>query len=336
MSDAFEIALDAPQRVRDALQRIGRIEDVSFSPDNRRLALACFDQNSVAILDVAITHAADRPHVTIADVAEYSSPYLMTPHGVDFLDDETIVVANRYGNVVAFRLPSDASAGQGSALTPIEPAPGHDFDLLKQPGSLAIIRDAGAAIEMLICNNKGDTVTRHVLEDDPLRVASSDVLLHRWLDFPDSVSVSDDNRWIAISNHDAHIVMLYARTSSLSEDSDPDCILRGAMYPHGLRFSDDAEHLFVADAGRPLVHIYARDGESWRGVRYPTASIRVMSDDIFKLGRDAESRGAKGVAIDNQGQVLTVTFENQPFSILRHHRRFLILVTGKTLITRCS
>ena len=37
MSDDFEISLDAPPRVRDALKRIGRTEDVSFSPSNRRI-----------------------------------------------------------------------------------------------------------------------------------------------------------------------------------------------------------------------------------------------------------------------------------------------------------
>ena len=39
----------------------------------------------------------------VTDVAEYSSPCLMTPHGVDFLDDETVLVANRKGDVVALR-----------------------------------------------------------------------------------------------------------------------------------------------------------------------------------------------------------------------------------------
>jgi hypothetical protein len=311
MWEGVEISSDAPEPVRDALRRIGRTEDVSFSPNNRRLALACFDRNSLAIVDVAITRAANRPLVRLTNVAEYAPPGTIAPHGVDFLDDETILVANRYGNVAAFRLPSNSDAGGHAELTPIYPPQGNEFEYLSQPGSLAIIRDEAAPVEVLICNNKSHTVTRHVLESDPLKVRSSDILLGRLLDYPDSVAVSNDN-WLAISNHDAHVVMLYPWRSSLSEDSEPVCILRGVMYPHGLRFSADDQHLFVADAGRPHVHIYTRDGETWQGVQYPNASVRVMSDDIFELGLDPEGRGAKGVAIDNGGHVLAVTFENQP------------------------
>jgi hypothetical protein len=166
---------------------------------------------------------------------------------------------------------------------------------------------------VLICNNGRNSVTSHTVESEPFRVLSNDTLLRRLLDFPDSAAVTEDNRWIAISNHDSHIVMLYQRTPSLSEDSDPQCILRGTLYPHGLQFSADGRYLFVADAGRPCVHIYARDGEAWRGAQYPTTSMRVMSDDIFESGElDPARRGAKGIAIDNDGHVLAVTYENQP------------------------
>ena len=58
---------------------------------------------------------------------------------------------------------------------------------------------------MLICDNRHYTVTRHVLEDDPLGLLAATSCC-AVLDFPDSVAVSDDNHWIAISNHDAHIV----------------------------------------------------------------------------------------------------------------------------------
>jgi hypothetical protein len=313
MSDDFEISLDAPPRVRDALQRIGRTEDVSFSPSNRRMALACFGRNTIAVADVAINGTSGRPHVAIAGVAEFSSPHLRTPHGVDFLDDDTIIVGNRGGNAVAFRLPSNGSAGSDSDVQPIAALPGNEFELVNAPGSIAIIRAPGAPAEVLICNNGRNSVTSHTVENEPFRVLSNDTLLRRLLDFPDSAAVTEDNRWIAISNHDSHVVMLYQRTPSLSEGSDPQCILRGTLYPHGLQFSADGRYLFVADAGRPCVHVYARDGEAWRGAQYPKMSMRVMSDDIFESGGlDPARRGAKGIAVDNYGHVLAVTYENQP------------------------
>ena len=39
-----------------------------------------------------------------------------------------------------------------------------------------------------------------------------------------------------------------------------------------------------------------------------------MSDEVYALGRDHESRGPKGVTIDNSGRVLTVTFEKRPIA----------------------
>ena len=95
MSDDFEISLDAPQRVRDALQRIGRSEDVSFSPRQSSACPRLLRPQLHRNRRCRHHHAADRPHVTLTDVAEYSSPCLMTPHGVDFLDNETVLVANR-------------------------------------------------------------------------------------------------------------------------------------------------------------------------------------------------------------------------------------------------
>jgi hypothetical protein len=315
MSNISAIPLDASQQVWNALKRIGRCEDVSFSPDNRRLALACLERNSVAILDVTITNSGNRARVAVNDVAEYFSSCLAVPHGLEFLDDETILVANREGKVVAFRLPSKASALEQSELAPIDLAPGSDFERLSAPGSIAVVRAQGVPVEVLICDNRNDTVTTHLLEDGSFGVHSNDILLRHLLDFPDSVAVSEDNRWIAISNHDAHVVMLYERGAALSEHSAPDCIMRGTMYPHGLRFSAGSQHLFVADAGRPHVNIYARDGDAWRGVLHPEVSVRVMSDEIFELGRDAESRGPKGIALDQHGRVLVVTFENQPLAV---------------------
>jgi DNA-binding beta-propeller fold protein YncE len=316
LTSGIEISYDAPQSVRAALKRMARTEDVRFSPNNRRLALADLDRNSTAIVDVDITIGGNRPQVTVTDVAELSSPCLNSPHGVDFLDDETIIVANRGGNVTVLRLPSDDSAVNRAELTPIDPPPGRGFELLSAPSALAVAGDPDGGIEVLICNNSGNTITRHTLHDDPLAVTTSDVLLHRWLDVPDGVAVSADDQWIAVSNHSTHTVMLYERSSSLHESSDPDGILRGASYPHGLRFSADARHLFVADAGRPYVHVYARDGEAWRGVQHPAASLRVMDDDVFQLGlrTGPEHGGPKGIDIDRHGHVLAMTSVCQPLA----------------------
>lgn len=303
------ISYEAPQEIRDALDGIGRTEDVAFSPDNRRLALAGFYSNSIAIVDVDIRIEEDRPHVTVTDMAEFPSTSLHSPHGVIFLDNDTIATGSRGGSVSVFRLPSNGN----TELTLCRPPPDRDFALLDAPGSLAIAGGTDGPIEVIVCNNEGNTITRHTLQDDPFAVIRNDVLLSQWLNLPDGVALSPDGRWLAISNHNSHTVMMYERSSALHEGSDPVCILRGAAYPHGVRFTDDGRHLFVAAAGKPFIQVYMAEAGTWRGVQYPTAAVRVMDDEVFDAhpGRSKGEGGPKGIDIDSHGRVLAVTSEYQ-------------------------
>jgi hypothetical protein len=170
--------------------------------------------------------------------------------------------------------------------------------------------------EVLICNNDGHTVTRHLLDCDAGRaIRNSEILLHKYLNIPDGVSVSPDRRWIAVSNHTTHNVLLYENSPALNSDAEPDGILRGVCYPHGLRFSADGRHLFVADAGAPYLHIYAQDPDQWRGVRNPLATVRIMDEAVFKRGRhNPEEGGPKGLDIDACSNILVVTSECQPLA----------------------
>jgi hypothetical protein len=146
-------------------------------------------------------------------------------------------------------------------------------------------------------------------------IRSSEVLLQKYLNIPDGVSVSPDRRWIAVSNHTTHNVLLYENSPALNADAEPDGILRRVHYPHGLRFSADGRHLFVADAGAPYLHIYAQHPDQWRGVRHPIATVRIMDDEVFGRGRhNPEEGGPKGLDIDAFSNVLVVTSECQPLA----------------------
>jgi WD40 repeat protein len=313
----MEIAYDAPRAVQAVPGQPRGFEDVCFSPDGRRLALAGCYQNSISIADVNIAMDGGRPHVTVKNVVEYLSPCLKEPHGVTFLDDETIIVANRLGDVDVLRVPADAAGHQLVELPPIDLGPGAGFEFLNVPGSLRVAGSVhGGGVEVLVANNSGNTITAHTLDRDPIAVTSSKVLLRRGLDYPDGLAISADGEWIAVSNHAAHIVMLYQRSSSLHEDSEPQCILRGVSYPHGMCFSPDGRHLFVSATGGPYVHVFARDGQTWRGVQYPSVSVRVMQDDVFRQHPrfDQGDGGSKGIDLDRDGCVLAVTSAYQPLA----------------------
>jgi hypothetical protein len=313
---AAEIRYAAPPAVRAVIESLGRTEDVRFSPDGDRLAIAGFGRGRIAVFDIEISNSATGKTVAFTRAVEISSADLKQPHGLDFIDSKTLIVANRDGDVALFALPEGEADGRSCELTPIQVLRAGHSHLLRSPGSVRVASGGHRPKEVLICNNAANHVTRHVLGGaDGRVVGAGEILLQKWLDVPDSVSVSGDRRWIAVSNHNTHSVLLYENSPSLTPSADPHGLLRCVRYPHGLRFSADGRLIFLADAGAPYVQVYAADGQGWRGPRDPIASFRVMDDALFRKGRSSpQDGGPKGLDIHGGMDVLVVTSECQPFA----------------------
>jgi len=307
----MRINYTAPQHVREVIAALGRTEDIKFSPGNGRLALASYSKNKAAVFDIDICDSSNGIQIDITGVAEIHSKHFSNPHGLDFIDDETFIVSNRTGDVLIFKLSAGKLANNRYELEPLGVI-GSDHGL-NAPGSLSVAHKDRNVYDVLICNNDGNSITRHLLNSATnCSVTHDEVLLKKWLDIPDGICVSTNRRWIAVSNHKMHSVLVYENSPALNEDSDPDCILRQVFFPHGLRFTADDHYLVVADAGAPYVHIYRREGPSWRGVRNPLASYRVMSEEVFLRGRyNPMEGGPKGVDINNAANVLVTTNECQ-------------------------
>src|SRR5690349_5197715 len=260
-----QIDYAASQHLRDVINSLGRTEDVKFSPNNQRLAVAGFSKNKITVFEISISVSRKSKDIKITGAAEISSSYLKGPHGLDFLDNETIIAANREGQACIFKLPFDAVGSLELAPLAVVRS-----DLIATPGSVAIVRKEQGLCEALICNNYRHTVTRHLLDlTAGCSTKNNEILFKKWIDVPDSISLSEDKQWIAVSNHNTHTVLLYHNNRPLNESSDPDGILRGTYYPHGLRFTSDGRFIFVADADLPYVNIYENNDADWRGVHNP-------------------------------------------------------------------
>jgi hypothetical protein len=298
----FEIPFEAAGAVRATLGAMGRTEDVRLSPNGRRLAIACYARNRVFLVEIRVKRTPTGPTVALGDVREVSSPALHEPHGVDFVDDDTLVVSNRSAGVTVLRVPDHPG---DVASTEVARNPG----LLEAPGSVAVRHLGDGRHEALVCNNWGHTVTRHAIASDG-ELSHGEVVARRFLDVPDGVAISRDGRWVAVSNHNTHSVLVYAG-STLGEHAEPVGVLRGVLYPHGLRFTGDDRQLLVADAGAPYVHVFAAANGDWQRAGYPAASVRVMSDEVFARGRyNPTEGGPKGIDIDPRTSVLVATSEH--------------------------
>ncbi|MEO5845201.1 MAG: beta-propeller fold lactonase family protein [Caldimonas sp.] len=295
-----------------ALARLGRTEDVKFSPSNRRLAVAGFNQNRIAVFDIAMHGRGDKTQVALDGVVEIEATTLSGPHGLCFLDEDTLAVASREGSVEVFGIPAAGSATNGAA-TARQTIRGRPSCPTRTPGSVAAVAIDRDTTELLVCNNYANSVTRHLLDRPRGFAARADeLLLAEGLDVPDGICVSPDRRWIAISNHNTHSVLLYDRSRGLHPGSTPDGILRNVLCPHGVLFTPDQEFILVADAGARYVNVYRKDGPAWNGTRDPVRLFPALSDEVFLRGRlNPQEGGPKGIDISEDAKVLVATCDCQ-------------------------
>ena len=307
-----QLEFETTEPVKAAISALSRTEDLRFAPGNRLLAIAAFGHSRCLVLRVHIELTACGLRVSADDFMELACAGMRYPHGLDFIDDETLVVANREGLVTILRLPPGELGGRQCHVEPVREIRGSLFARVRSPGSVAARHEPDGLVSILVCNNYAHRVTRHVVDPQAgYQILESQVLLRRGLNIPDGIALSHDGNWIAISSHGTNDVKMFATSDTLGRWTAPAGTLRNANYPHGLRFSRDDRHLLVADAGSPLIHVYDR-GADWAGKRDPAHSVAVLDDEVYARGRsNKEEGGPKGIDIDRSNQVVAVTCEEQ-------------------------
>jgi hypothetical protein len=297
-------------RAQEAIDSVGRTEDLMFSPDGRRLAIAGYLKHRIVVFDVGLLPGR---RVLVSGVVELDAATLREPHGLCFVDDTTIAVANRLGDVQLYEVPASGGTRSAHLVQPTRTITGGSAAPIRTPGSVTAHPLDDRTVELLVCNNYVNVVTRHVLDRFAGYASVRDqVLLGRGLDIPDSVCVSPAGGWIAVSNHNSHEVFLYRRTPALDAHSEPDGVLRNVICPHGVRFTRDERHVLVADAHARYVNVYARGDGDWAGVHDPVRMLPVLDWRTFLRGRsNPQEGGPKGIDLDPGMQVLACTSEFQ-------------------------
>jgi hypothetical protein len=307
------IAFMPSDGVKTALANLGRTEDVQFSPDDSKLAIAGYNNNKILLLDIEVKTAKNRIVIECEDWLEITSPSFNYPHGLFWIDSSTIIVANRSGDAPILNVPTEKPDSRVIEITPLETIR-RGRDLLHSPGSVSVSKIGQDLYDVVICNNYAHNVSRHLLDArDSFAPKGSCRLLAKGLDVPDGISHSHSGEWIAVSNHHTSSVFIYRNDHSLDEESEPAGKLLGLSCPHGLRFSRDDTHIFVADAGQPLVHVYRMKQRRWTGEHFPVQSLRAVDNEAFIRGHtNPQEGGPKGVDLTGDDRILVASCEEEP------------------------
>jgi len=316
-NEATKLPVDARDEVSDQIATLGRTEDIKMSPGRNRLAVAEFEDNQVSVFDISVVSKNCQPQVSLTGHLRLRSPDFAYPHGISFIDDETVVIANRESAVTIVNLPASGKAGQVHTVYPLAVLSSSRLRKLNSPGSVVVHERKPGIYQLLVGNNYIHRVTSHRIDTRKgIGFGRHRILLERNLNIPDGLCLSSDRKWLAVSNHSSHEVFIYDYNRRLGKFAGPDARLKGVSYPHGLKFTRDGRNLLVADAGAPLVHVFATPGASWKGTYQPSHSVRVMDDNTFALGHYNEKEGGpKGLEIDEDWNMLVTTCEHQPLAV---------------------
>lgn len=315
LGEPYVLEVHAPDFVREKTGNLARTEDCRFSPNGKKLAMAGFAKNAIVIFDVELNSGDGAPQLSLTDYVELTSEVLNHPHGLDFVDDETLVIGNRGGSVVVFQVPDPTPDQKQIVLPPLLTITKADFfNKLNSPGSVCVTDSGPDSYEILVCNNYNHRVTQHcVSRGAGHRVTSNRILLENRLKIPDGVAQSENRHLFAISNHLTHEVFIYRTEAKNGRRTLPHGVLKGVDFPHGLRFFGDDRYILVADAGLPFSRLYFCADGKWEGEYRPIRSIRVMPDETFLKGRsNPQEGGLKGLDFSPCGQILATTCEMQP------------------------
>lgn len=310
-----------------------RSEDVRFSPSGRLMAVVA-TEGCLLLFSVDLEA---RP-IRVKGEVEFRSTHLVITHGVEFLSEDVVAVVNRNANLVFFRIPPVSEWHGVQQLTPIHevfsPLFGRtgvkrqlrDRELYCGPGSIRKLD----GILFVTCNYMNTVSTfSYELDAAGLRVQEGVVVAHEGLSVVDGIAVSDDGRFMALSDHDHHRVAIYQRDGYSKDASveeklqarfQPACSLLDIdmHFPHGLRFDLAGKVLYAVDAGGRYIQVFATEDNWQTDMHGSTVKTFGIDEDAFTKSQMAVPEkhrlvegGGKGLDIDPSGRILVVTCRNQ-------------------------
>ncbi len=295
-----------------------RTEDVKFSPSGNLLVIVSKNIMILSHLDTTCSP------VRILKSIELYSPSLACAHGIDFVREDLLVVANREGWVTFYKVPpidTWTAAMTIDSIHELESAWFGAKGTMRKSGTRVVRCGPGAVRirgnHLFTGTNNVNTVTRHTIRLDGDRIETGDERLaaQDGLEIPDGVSTSRDNRFMAVSNLHYGTAVIYDLSDFSIKCQLSDIDLH---HPHGLCFGVSGRTLYVADAGNRFVHKF-ETADDWqtslRSSAEKFAAVDQAAFDLTKAETPEDVRylegGMKGIDMPPSGRLIATTCRHQ-------------------------
>jgi len=297
-----------------------RTEDIRFSPSGRVLAVVATSGN----IYLFAVDTSSRPIHVLRSVVLHSAS-LVSPHGIDFLNEHVVVVANRGGWLTFYRIPGVKTWTDNMTAELI-----HEFGSTWFGGKGSTRQVNGRTVncgpgsvrvhgrQLFVCCNNKSTLTAHsfTLRKEKVEVGDGEVAMRDGLEIPDGIALSRDGRWLAVGDHEYRRIMILRRgvTPKIV------CELRDAdlSHPHGICFDPTGMALYVADAGERAMHVFVSPDEWATAMNSSTYKLPAVEVDAFTKTKESVDQryrslegGIKGVDVDASGRIIATTCQNQ-------------------------
>lgn len=296
-----------------------RSEDVRFSPSGKRLAVVATD----GILLVFTLKPSEHP-LRITGHVEIHSNSFYSPHGVDFISEDTVAVANRGAALSFFRIPPPRSWPGPHKIKPVHEMTAPwigETGSMRSEGERTVMCGLGAVRvqghHVFVTCNKEGTLSKHPFSKllKWIRTGNGQVISRELLSIPDSVAISRDRRWVAVGEHESQCLVVHEADGTRIRSTHKSPKL---SHPHGICFDPSGKMLFVADAGKKDIHIFRTDDDWKTSMEESTYRIEGIPEDLLQQTKDSvpeEFRplegGVKGLDLDPSGRIMATTCKHQ-------------------------
>jgi DNA-binding beta-propeller fold protein YncE len=284
-------------------EAISRPEGVAFSPCGGFVAIAEAGGDRVSV------HARGSNGTPPREPCRLEGPTsgIDYPHDVDFSPDgRLLAVANRTGAAVTLYTRRNGEPGRYGPR-PVWTIGGRRARLTYSEGVrfvpplgnyIAAVSLANASVNFY---RRGWLRRSRFATRPCFRLRGPETKLHE----PDGLAFSPDGALLAVANHGAHTVTIYARRArSISYGPAPVAVLGTGAYrfhcPHSVAFHPDGLHLAISNAGARHVSVFRRAtvGADARWSEAPVLELEACDAARFgSTNRDNTAEGgSKGVA----------------------------------------